>query len=128
MIFNASIKEINSQDRINKIILKSAFGDFVMFALELPEGLKAQDKVELGFNNSDVILSQNKENIKTHNVFKVKIKNINSTDIITSLLCQIKDEYEFEAFLSTCFAKDLKVGDEIYAYVLETSIFISEFL
>ncbi|WKW17700.1 hypothetical protein IXZ25_01880 [Campylobacter fetus subsp. fetus] len=97
-----------------------------MLGLELQDDIKIGSKVLLGFKNSDIALSSHKQ-ISTRNNFCVSITNINAGEIISTINLN-SNGFIFETVLSSNLINEFKIGEEIWACLNETSLYISEIL
>ena len=98
-----------------------------MLSLENLQNLKIGDEVRLGFKSSDVFVATSPLlNCSVSNEIKVRISDIQKGEI-TSLLHLNAGEFEFESIISAASLKrlNLALGDQIYAYVKATSLYIA---
>ena len=98
-----------------------------MLSLENPQNLKIGDEVRLGFKSSDVFVATSPLlNCSVSNEIKVRISDIQKGEITSSLHLNA-GKFEFESIISTSSLKrlNLALGDQIYAYVKATSLYIA---
>ena len=98
-----------------------------MLSLENLQNLKIGDEVRLGFKSSDVFVATSPLlNCSVSNEIKAQISDIEQGQITSSLHLNA-GEFEFESIISTSSLKrlNLSLGDQIYAYVKATSLYIA---
>ena len=98
-----------------------------MLSLENMQNLKIGDEVRLGFKSSDVFVATSPLlNCSVSNEIKVRISDIQKGEITSSLHLNA-GKFEFESIISTASLKRLNLapGDQIYAYVKATSLYIA---
>ena len=98
-----------------------------MLSLENLQNLKIGDEVWLNFKSSDVFVATSPLlNCSVSNEIKAEISDIQKGQIISSLHLNA-GKFEFESIISTASLKrlNLALGDQIYAYVKATSLYIA---
>ena len=98
-----------------------------MLSLENLQNLKIGDEVRLNFKSSDVFVATSPLlNCSVSNEIKVRISDIQKGEITSSLHLNA-GKFEFESIISTSSLKRLNLapGDQIYAYVKATSLYIA---
>ena len=98
-----------------------------MLSLEHLPHLKIGDEVWLGFKSSDVFVATSPLlNCSVSNEIKAQISDIQRGQITSSLHLNA-GEFEFESIISAASLKrlNLALGDQIYAYVKATSLYIA---
>lgn len=98
-----------------------------MLSLENLQNLKIGDEVRLGFKSSDVFVAISPLlNCSVSNEIKAGISDIEQGQITSSLHLNA-GKFEFESIISTSSLKrlNLALGDQIYAYVKATSLYIA---
>ena len=98
-----------------------------MLSLENLQNLKIGDEVRLNFKSSDVFVATSPLlNCSVSNEIKVRISDIQKGEITSSLHLNA-GKFEFESIISTASLKRLNLapGDQIYAYVKATSLYIA---
>lgn len=98
-----------------------------MLSLENLQNLKIGDEVWLGFKSSDVFVATSPLlNCSVSNEIKAQISDIEQGQITSSLHLNA-GKFEFESIISTSSLKRLNLapGDQIYAYVKATSLYIA---
>ena len=98
-----------------------------MLSLENLQNLKIGDEVWLNFKSSDVFVATSPLlNCSVSNEIKAEISDIQKGQITSSLHLNA-GEFEFESIISTSSLKRLNLapGDQIYAYVKATSLYIA---
>ena len=98
-----------------------------MLSLENLQNLKIGDEVWLGFKSSDVFVATSPLlNCSVSNEIKAEISDIQRGQITSSLHLNA-GKFEFESIISTASLKRLNLasGDQIYAYVKATSLYIA---
>ena len=98
-----------------------------MLSLENLQNLKIGDEVRLNFKSSDVFVATSPLlNCSVSNEIKAQISSIQKGQITSSLHLNA-GKFEFESIISTSSLKRLNLapGDQIYAYVKATSLYIA---
>ena len=98
-----------------------------MLSLENLQNLKSGDEVWLNFKSSDVFVATSPLiNCSVSNEIKAEISDIQKGQITSSLHLNA-GKFEFESIISTASLKRLNLtpGDQIYAYVKATSLYIA---
>ncbi|EMG31456.1 TOBE domain-containing protein [Campylobacter showae] len=98
-----------------------------MLSLENLQNLKIGDEVRLNFKSSDVFVATSPLlNCSVSNEIQVRISDIQKGEITSSLHLNA-GEFEFESIISAASLKrlNLALGDQIYAYVKATSLYIA---
>ncbi|MFC2749942.1 MAG: TOBE domain-containing protein [Campylobacter sp.] len=98
-----------------------------MLSLENLQNLKIGDEVWLNFKSSDVFVATSPLlNCSVSNEIKAEISDIQKGQITSSLHLNA-GKFEFESIISTSSLKRLNLapGDQIYAYVKATSLYIA---
>ena len=98
-----------------------------MLSLENLQNLKIGDEVRLGFKSSDVFVATSPLlNCSVSNEIKAQISDIEQGQITSSLHLNA-GKFEFESIISTSSLKRLNLapGNQIYAYVKATSLYIA---
>ena len=98
-----------------------------MLSLENLQNLKIGDEVRLGFKSSDVFVATSPLlNCSVSNEIKAQISDIQRGQITSSLHLNA-GKFEFESIISAASLKrlNLVLGDQIYAYVKATSLYIA---
>ena len=98
-----------------------------MLSLENLQNLKIGDEVLLNFKSSDVFVATSPLlNCSVSNEIKAEISNIQKGQITSSLHLNA-GKFEFESIITTASLKrlNLALGDQIYAYVKATSLYIA---
>lgn len=124
MVFKATITNIKTKDKISQICFNSEFGDFIMIGLDL-NNIKIGSQVMLGCKSSDILIF--KFDPQTNNKFKAKITKINQGDIISCVNLS-SNNIQFQSLISSNLSLNLKQNDEVFVYINETSLYISEIL
>ena len=128
-MIKAKIVQISSKDGVNFFELECLNLGTNLYMLALNEASKfaLNDEVSLNFKSSDVVLSKLRlEASSLENELKCEVVGINQGEIlsIVSLKCE---QLFFEAIISdhALNGLNLKVGEQLFAYVKSTSIHIS---
>ena len=98
-----------------------------MLSLENLQNLKIGDEVWLNFKSSDVFVATSPLlNCSASNEIKAQISDIEQGQITSSLHLNA-GKFEFESIITTSSLKrlNLALGDQIYAYVKATSLYIA---
>ena len=98
-----------------------------MLSLENLQNLKIGDEIWLNFKSSDVFVATSPLlNCSVSNEIKAQISDIEQGQITSSLHLNA-GKFEFESIISTASLKRLNLapGDQIYAYVKATSLYIA---
>ena len=126
----ATIKDIKSCDSLN-IVQFSYHSDILsMMSLELSEHIKIGTKVKLTIKSTHISIAKDlKGSISFENKLSTKITNIENGELLSSITL----EY-FDTFLEVIVTKetiknmDLKVNDDIIAFVQMSELSISEII
>ena len=128
-MIKAKIVQISSKDGVSFFELECLNLGINLYMLALNEASKfaLNDEVSLNFKSSDVVLSKVKLQASSlENELKCEVVGINQGEIlsIVSLKCE---QLFFEAIISdhALNGLNLKVGEQLFAYVKSTSIHIS---
>lgn len=124
MVFKATITNTKTKDKISQICFNSEFGDFIMIGLDL-NNIKIGSQVMLGCKSSDILIF--KFDPQTNNKFKAKITKIDQGDIISCVNLS-SNNIQFQSLISSNLSLNLKQNDEVFVYINETSLYISEIL
>ena len=96
--------------------------------MELKPGAAVGDGVRIGFKNTDVVLSRAPlKDVSLQNEIRVKISDLKLGEILC--VAALEGELKFEAIISAKSARELalRVGDELYAYVSCSAIYIQKY-
>ena len=124
-MFKAKISDIKGAADIYEVeFLLESGSKFHGVFLELKSGAAVGDGVRIGFKNTDVVLSRAPlKDVSLQNEIRVKISDLKLGEI----LCVAA--LKFEAIISAKSARELglRVGDELYAYVSCSAIYIQKY-
>ena len=126
-MIKAKISAIEQNDGVSVFEFSAENLSLKMLSLENLQNLKIGDEVRLGFKSSDVFVATSPLlNCSVSNEIKVQISDIQKGEITSSLHLNA-GEFEFESIISTESLKrlNLALGDQIYAYVKATSLYIA---
>ena len=126
-MIKAKISAIDENDGVSVFEFNAANLSLKMLSLENLQNLKIGDEVRLGFKSSDVFVATSPLlNCSVSNEIKVRISDIQKGEITSSLHLNA-GEFEFESIITTASLKrlNLSLGDQIYAYVKATSLYIA---
>ena len=126
-MIKAKISAIEQNDGVSVFEFSAENLSLKMLSLENLQNLKIGDEVLLNFKSSDVFVATSPLlNCSVSNEIKVRISGIQKGEI-TSLLHLNAGEFEFESIISAASLKRLNLapGDQIYAYVKATSLYIA---
>jgi molybdenum import ATP-binding protein modC len=126
-MIKAKISAIEQNDGVSVFEFSAENLSLKMLSLENLQNLKIGDEVLLGFKSSDVLVATSPLlNCSVSNEIKARILDIQKGQI-TSLLHLNAGKFEFESIISTSSLKRLNLapGDQIYAYVKATSLYIA---
>ena len=126
-MIKAKISAIDENDGVSVFEFNAANLSLKMLSLENLQNLKIGDEVRLNFKSSDVFVATSPLlNCSVSNEIKVRISNIQKGEITSSLHLNA-GEFEFESIITTASLKrlNLALGDQIYAYVKATSLYIA---
>lgn len=132
-MIKASVIDIKSADGVSFYKFAPILDDksaIYMLALSPLDEVKIGSKVGLNFKSSDLIISTKKlENCSISSQLACKIIYLN----LGSVTCVVGlnfNGYEFESIISANSAKrlNLSVGDDVFACVKSTSVYIAEIL
>lgn len=126
-MIKARVSNIIGSEDVNIFEFTSGDTNFCMLGLENLDEFKIGDSVMLAFKSSDVIIATTPlKNCSLTNEIKATISNLTKGKV-TSVLHLKGLHSEFESIISTksCERLNLKINDEIYAYIKATSLYIS---
>ena len=126
-MIKAKISAIEQNDGVSVFEFSAENLSLKMLSLENLQNLKIGDEVLLGFKSSDVFVATSALlNCSVSNEIKAEISNIQKGEITSSLHLNA-GKFEFESIISTASLKRLNLapGDQIYAYVKATSLYIA---
>ena len=126
-MIKAKISAIEQNDGVSVFEFSAENLSLKMLSLENLQNLKIGDEVRLGFKSSDVFVATSRLlNCSVSNEIKAEISAIQRGQITSSLHLNAS-EFEFESIISTASLKrlNLALGDQIYAYVKATSLYIA---
>ena len=126
-MIKAKISAIDENDGVSVFEFNAANLSLKMLSLENLQNLKIGDEVWLGFKSSDVFVATSPLlNCSVSNEIKAEISNIQKGQITSSLHLNA-GKFEFESIITTASLKrlNLALGDQIYAYVKATSLYIA---
>ena len=126
-MIKAKISAIEQTDGVSVFEFSAENLSLKMLSLENLQNLKIGDEVRLNFKSSDVFVATSPLlNCSVSNEIKAEISNIQKGEITSSLHLNA-GKFEFESIISTSSLKRLNLapGDQIYAYVKATSLYIA---
>lgn len=126
-MIKAKISAIDENDGVSVFEFNAANLSLKMLSLENLQNLKIGDEVRLNFKSSDVFVATSPLlNCSVSNEIKAQISSIQKGQITSSLHLNV-GEFEFESIITTASLKrlNLALGDQIYAYVKATSLYIA---
>ena len=126
-MIKAKISAIEQNDGVSVFEFSAENLSLKMLSLENLQNLKIGDEVRLNFKSSDVFVATSPLlNCSVSNEIKAEISDIQKGQITSSLHLNA-GEFEFESIISTSSLKRLNLapGDQIYAYVKATSLYIA---
>ena len=126
-MIKAKISAIEQNDGVSVFEFSAENLSLKMLSLENLQNLKIGDEVWLGFKSSDVFVATSALlNCSVSNEIKAQISDIQKGQITSSLHLNA-GKFEFESIISTASLKRLNLapGDQIYAYVKATSLYIA---
>ena len=126
-MIKAKISAIDENDGVSVFEFNAANLSLKMLSLENLQNLKIGDEVRLNFKSSDVFVATSPLlNCSVSNEIKAQISSIQNAPITSSLHLNA-GEFEFESIITTASLKrlNLALGDQIYAYVKATSLYIA---
>ncbi|WP_298791314.1 TOBE domain-containing protein [uncultured Campylobacter sp.] len=126
-MIKAKISAIEQNDGVSVFEFSAENLSLKMLSLENLQNLKIGDEVWLGFKSSDVFVATSPLlNCSVSNEIKAEISDIQKGEITSSLHLNA-GKFEFESIISTASLKrlNLALGDQIYAYVKATSLYIA---
>ena len=126
-MIKAKISAIDENDGVSVFEFNAANLSLKMLSLENLQNLKIGDEVRLNFKSSDIFVATSPLlNCSVSNEIKAQISSIQKGQITSSLHLNA-GEFEFESIITTASLKrlDLALGDQIYAYVKATSLYIA---
>ncbi len=126
-MIKAKISAIEQNDGVSVFEFSAENLSLKMLSLENLQNLKIGDEVWLNFKSSDVFVATSPLiNCSVSNEIKAEISNIQKGQITSSLHLNA-GKFEFESIISTASLKrlNLALGDQIYAYVKATSLYIA---
>lgn len=126
-MIKARISAIEQNDGVSVFEFSAENLSLKMLSLENLQNLKIGDKVRLNFKSSDVFVATSALlNCSVSNEIKAQILDIEQGQITSSLHLNA-GKFEFESIISTASLRRLNLapGDQIYAYVKATSLYIA---
>ena len=126
-MIKAKISAIDENDGVSVFEFNAANLSLKMLSLENLQNLKIGDEVRLNFKSSDVFVATSPLlNCSVSNEIKAQLSSIQKGQITSSLHLNA-GEFEFESIITTASLKrlNLSLGDQIYAYVKATSLYIA---
>nr|WP_314564640.1 TOBE domain-containing protein [uncultured Campylobacter sp.] len=126
-MIKAKISAIEQNDGVSVFEFSAENLSLKMLSLENLQNLKIGDEVWLNFKSSDVFVATSPLlNCSVSNEIKAQISDIKKGQITSSLHLNA-GKFEFESIISTASLKRLNLtpGDQIYAYVKATSLYIA---
>ena len=126
-MIKAKISAIEQNDGVSVFEFSAENLSLKMLSLENLQNLKIGDEVWLNFKSSDVFVATSPLlNCSVSNEIKAQISSIQKGQITSSLHLNA-GEFEFESIISAASLKRLNLapGDQIYAYVKATSLYIA---
>ena len=126
-MIKVKISAIEQNDGVSVFEFSAENLSLKMLSLENLQNLKIGDEVQLNFKSSDVFVATSRLlNCSVSNEIKAEISDIQKGKITSSLHLNA-GKFEFESIISTSSLKRLNLapGDQIYAYVKATSLYIA---
>lgn len=126
-MIKAKISAIKQNDGVSVFEFSAENLSLKMLSLENLQNLKIGDEVRLNFKSSDVFVATSPLlNCSVSNEIKAQISDIEQGQITSSLHLNA-GKFEFESIISAASLKRLNLapGDQIYAYVKATSLYIA---
>lgn len=126
-MIKAKISAIEQNDGVSVFEFSAENLSLKMLSLENLQNLKIGDEVWLNFKSSDVFVATSPLlNCSVSNEIKAQISDIKKGQITSSLHLNA-GKFEFESIISTASLRRLNLapGDQIYAYVKATSLYIA---
>ncbi len=126
-MIKAKISAIEQNDGVSVFEFSAENLSLKMLSLENLQNLKIGDEIWLNFKSSDVFVATSPLlNCSVSNEIKAQISDIEQGQITSSLHLNA-GKFEFESIISTSSLKRLNLapGDQIYAYVKATSLYIA---
>ena len=126
-MIKAKISAIEQNDGVSVFEFSAENLSLKMLSLENLQNLKIGDEVRLNFKSSDVFVATSPLlNCSVSNEIKAQISSIQKGQITSSLHLNA-GKFEFESIITTASLKRLNLapGDQIYAYVKATSLYIA---
>ncbi len=126
-MIKAKISAIEQNDGVSVFEFSAQNLSLKMLSLENLQNLKIGDEIWLNFKSSDVFVATSPLlNCSVSNEIKAQISDIEQGQITSSLHLNA-GKFEFESIISTASLKRLNLapGDQIYAYVKATSLYIA---
>ena len=126
-MIKAKISAIEQNDGVSVFEFSAENLSLKMLSLENLQNLKIGDEVWLNFKSSDVFVATSPLlNCSVSNEIKARISDIKKGQITSSLHLNA-GKFEFESIISTASLRRLNLapGDQIYAYVKATSLYIA---
>ena len=126
-MIKAKISAIDENDGVSVFEFNAANLSLKMLSMDSLQNLKIGDEVRLNFKSSDVFVATSPLlNCSVSNEIKAQISSIQKGQITSSLHLNA-GEFEFESIITTASLKrlNLALGDQIYAYVKATSLYIA---
>lgn len=126
-MIKVKISAIEQNDGVSVFEFSAENLSLKMLSLENLQNLKIGDEVRLSFKSSDIFVATSPLlNCSVSNEIKAVITDIQRGEA-ASVLHLSTGEFEFESIITTASLKrlNLALGDQIYAYVKATSLYIA---
>lgn len=127
-MFKAVVSEILGSNGVNLVKFHADFAEISMICLEISSEIKIGAEVFLNFKSTDVILSRQKlVGVGILNEIEAEILAVKSGEILAVVSLK-SGEFCFESLISKTAlnALNLELGEKIFAYIKESSIFIEK--
>ena len=126
----ATVKEIDSVDSLNIVYFDFSNLTLNMMSLDLSDAIKIGSKVKLITNPTHIALAKEfSGELSYSNQIKAEIKEIDSGKLLSSIKLSV-EEFVLESIITveSCHRMNLRVGDEVTAFINPSELSILEVL
>ena len=123
------VTNIDNIDNLNIVNFEFYGMQLSMMSLDLNENIKVGAKVKLGVNPTHIAIAKDFSGVVSYsNQLKSTIKSIQNGKLLSSIKLSINDEVEIESIITvnSSIKMDLKIGDEVTAFIKASELSILE--
>lgn len=124
----AKVVEIQMQGSLHIVSFELSQQILRMMSLELPPNFRVGSNVKLYVKPTHIALGKGVVGeISFASQLQVKVVAIEQGKLLSSVTLCLADE-EFEAVVSTSFIQNIKIGDEVVAFIKASELLVEEVL